>query len=348
MRPILYSASRDSTNIRAWDPLSGLQVSSVETRGRIPPCGVAVAPTTTAFVASAATKQHLTLSYLNSAKSVQCATAECMGPVALTADGVFLATGGCSGKVYLWQTCSGNLLRSWRGHYKSVTALRFVRGDSCLVSGGEDALICVWPLSQLVGAGQNAHAQAPAVPPMYTWTGHSLPITYLWCEKGYGRGQWRIVSSSCDHTCKVWNLSLGNRRCTCSFVFPASVNCAVLDTQDTLYAGGEDGIIAVVDFANSQAQPSALATRRIPGFDCQVAGGPCSCATGPTRSLLRSRNNAPVTCLEFMVSRSVLVSGHGDGSASYFFVAPDPYWGGGSQIVVVGRTALTRISALPC
>jgi WD40 repeat protein len=38
--------------------------------------------------------------------------------VAATPDGVFLAAGGASGAVHLWETSSGRLLKSWPAHYK--------------------------------------------------------------------------------------------------------------------------------------------------------------------------------------------------------------------------------------
>jgi pre-rRNA-processing protein IPI3 len=38
--------------------------------------------------------------------------------VAASPDGMFLAGGGVSGTLYIWETASGRLLRSWPAHYK--------------------------------------------------------------------------------------------------------------------------------------------------------------------------------------------------------------------------------------
>ena len=44
--------------------------------------------------------------------------AEPLGCVAASPDGTYCAAGGASGAIYLWETSSGRLLRSWPAHYK--------------------------------------------------------------------------------------------------------------------------------------------------------------------------------------------------------------------------------------
>lgn len=319
----LLSSSCGSTAVNVWDPYTGAELLSVDTGGCISAKGVTLTPGGSGLVASSLTQQHLTLCHIGSKKAVQCAMPECMGPVSFTRDGVFLAAGGGGGMLYIWHACSGKMLRSWRGHYKAVTALRFVHNDSFLVSGGEDALVCAWPLGQLLAGvsaptGRLGHGVRIMVPPLYTWSGHFLPITHLLDEEGGSGGQMRIISSSRDHTCKVWDLSPTNRGCLCSFAFPASANCAVLDAQDNLYVGGEDGSVIVVDFANCHAQRgrNAESIRWVPGVDCRVLRERCARNSSPQRTLLRCGNTSPVTCLALLKSRSILASGHGDGSAS--------------------------------
>lgn len=48
----------------------------------------------------------------------RCFAAEQLTAVAATRDGVFCAAGGSSGAVFVWETSSGRLLRTWPGHYK--------------------------------------------------------------------------------------------------------------------------------------------------------------------------------------------------------------------------------------
>lgn len=48
----------------------------------------------------------------------RCFAAEQLTAVAATRDGVFCAAGGASGAVFVWETSSGRLLRTWPAHYK--------------------------------------------------------------------------------------------------------------------------------------------------------------------------------------------------------------------------------------
>lgn len=45
-------------------------------------------------------------------------TQESLTAVAASPNGAYLAAGGNSGTIYVWDTTSGALLRSWPAHYK--------------------------------------------------------------------------------------------------------------------------------------------------------------------------------------------------------------------------------------
>jgi len=69
----------------------------------------------------------------------RCYAAEPVLVVAASPDGVHLAGGGASGAVYLWETPSGRLLRSWPAHYKAR------RQQACLPTVSEPpAFCCAW------------------------------------------------------------------------------------------------------------------------------------------------------------------------------------------------------------
>ena len=53
----------------------------------------------------------------------RCFAAEQLTAVAATRDGMFCAAGGSSGAIFVWETSSGRLLRTWPAHYK----VRFCR-----------------------------------------------------------------------------------------------------------------------------------------------------------------------------------------------------------------------------
>ena len=57
----------------------------------------------------------------------RCFAAEPVLALAASPDGAHLAGGGASGALYLWETASGRLLRSWPAHYQVL---------SCIFYGG--------------------------------------------------------------------------------------------------------------------------------------------------------------------------------------------------------------------
>jgi WD40 repeat protein len=65
-------------------------------------------------------------------------TQESLTAVAASPNGAYLAAGGDSGTLYVWDTTSGALLRSWPAHYKVRSS-----GKSLLVHQHAD---CVLPL----------------------------------------------------------------------------------------------------------------------------------------------------------------------------------------------------------
>ncbi|KAJ7543431.1 hypothetical protein O6H91_09G038100 [Diphasiastrum complanatum] len=169
-------------------------------------------------------------------------------PLACTSDGIYLAGGGSSGRIYLWEVTSGRLLRVWPGHYKAVKCLAFSDDDSLLISGADDGFVCVWPLLRVVASNpfQGAVGEAQA-PYLHKWSEHTLPVTGL--IPGCGGSSAIIVSCSLDHTCKIWSLALGTL--LRSILFPTAINAVALDPGEyALYAGGTDGriFIAALNF----------------------------------------------------------------------------------------------------
>ena len=78
----------------------------------------------------------------------------------MTADGLYLFAGGRSVKMYVWELSTGSLLNAWNGHYKSVTNLKMDASGMLLVSGGDDAMMHLWLLPQLLDPDPG-HAQQP-------------------------------------------------------------------------------------------------------------------------------------------------------------------------------------------
>lgn len=83
-------------------------------------------------------------------------------------DGAYLAAGGASGTIYVWELGSGRLLRTWPAHYKAVSVLCFTEGGGLLLSGSEDTLVAAWQLGDIldVASAWDPHAR---VEPLHSW-----------------------------------------------------------------------------------------------------------------------------------------------------------------------------------
>lgn len=163
----------------------------------------------------------------------------------------------------------------WDAHFKAVSSVAFAAGDALVLSGGQDAVINVWLVAQLVaiGAAASAGGGSSMMPqPVASFSAHSLPITSLYV--GIGGQQARIASSSLDRTCKVWDL--GTKELVCSIMFPEAIVCATCDVAETaLFAGSTSGNIYIVDLtapsysasSDTAASASAVASASM-SFHC--------------------------------------------------------------------------------
>lgn len=112
--------------------------------------------------------------------------------------------------MYVWEVSTGNLLNVWPAHYSKVNQVVFTDDDSFLISGGEDAIIKVWNLADLLEVFHHfffsllliiLQANAGTIQPFCSWADHSLPISDLYIGAGGPNG--RLASVSLDRTCKV-------------------------------------------------------------------------------------------------------------------------------------------------
>ena len=77
-----------------------------------------------------------------------------------------------SGTIYIWQTWTGNLLRSWTAHFGAVTCLRLSHDDAFLFTGGDDASIKGYFLPDVF----DEEMKSPVPNPSMVFSGHSARI----------------------------------------------------------------------------------------------------------------------------------------------------------------------------
>ncbi|KAJ2892597.1 Pre-rRNA-processing protein ipi3 [Coemansia aciculifera] len=179
------------------------------------------------------------------------------------AGGKYLAAGAKSGRVLIWATASGRLLRAWDAHYGAVTSL--TSSEGVLLSGGEDAAVHVWALSQALD--QIALGES-AVTPIVSLTGHTMAITALQVgQAGLLSGKGRVYTAGRDHTCKQWRLRVehdgekyvGRAELLNTLLYPATVNDIAVDKGETrVFAATAAGIYQTNMFAYKKTNSDSI------------------------------------------------------------------------------------------
>ncbi|KAF9997696.1 Pre-rRNA-processing protein ipi3 [Entomortierella chlamydospora] len=162
--------------------------------------------------------------------------------VAVSNRGTYCAGGTESGRIHIWEIATGILHRTFDAHYKKITVLRFSADDTVMFSGSEDAVVHVWMVNSLLDDSQ---AESPA--PHYSWTDHTLSITDIQCGVGRFHGA-RVVTSSLDHTCKLWDLSTGVLLTT--FLFPTKIMALAFDPAERYFLAASGTPAATASTAN--------------------------------------------------------------------------------------------------
>ncbi|KAJ3007101.1 WD repeat-containing protein 18 [Thoreauomyces humboldtii] len=214
--------------------------------------------------------------------------------LAASNSGVYCVGGGESGRVYVWQLNTGKLLKVFDAHYKAVRVIRFTSDDVAFVTGGEDSVANVWRM-----AGVTDPSDENVVTSHKSLSGHALPITDIACGVGLFNNT-RIVTSSADRTCKIWEASTGELLNT--LVFPKSITSIALDSTETrLYTGSADGLIYRTNLYQSSESGSVGMVQGVNSIESDSG-----VFTGHTQT---------VTSLAFSFDGSLLLSGSEDGTA---------------------------------
>ncbi|RDB23532.1 Pre-rRNA-processing protein IPI3 [Hypsizygus marmoreus] len=151
--------------------------------------------------------------------------------------GEFCAGGTVQGRIYLWEVASGILYHSWDAHYRQVTVLRFTLDGAALISGSEDSGVSVWSVSRLI----DDDLQTDLPIPYCTLSDHTLPVTDIVCGIG-SFPNCRVLTSSIDHSVKLWDLS--SRSLLTTFQFPQPITHLAWDLTERIFlAASSDGSI---------------------------------------------------------------------------------------------------------
>jgi len=150
-----------------------------------------------------------------------------------------LAAGSKSGKLYVWEISSGNLLCVKDAHYQEISVIKFSKCGTFVFTGGLDSRVMVWRTLDLVGE------DSTATKPYASFTDHSLAITDLLVSESSLVTDLRIYTTSKDGTLRVYDVSTKSLLTT--FVFSVPVECVARDPAGrALYAGLNNGTLRQV------------------------------------------------------------------------------------------------------
>lgn len=160
--------------------------------------------------------------------------AEPISAIAATPDGGYAIGGAASGKLAIWETGTGQLVKTVEAHYKGVTALAASSCGSYVFSAGADAVLNCWSTAELLDA-EEEHPR-----PLRGWTDHTQAITAV--RVSGARASARSFSCGLDGLVLV--AEPASSAALMAVAFPSPLHCIAVDALcQELFCGAEDGHI---------------------------------------------------------------------------------------------------------
>jgi WD40 repeat protein len=163
--------------------------------------------------------------------------ADLTGGLLVSPCGYYIVGGGASGFCFVWSSLGGNLLKTFKAHYRSVTCLAWSECGRYLVTGGADGMVHLFLLMDLVD--KVTRKSKRTVAPLHTWSFHHFPVT---CLTQLNSG--RMASAAEDG--QVVIMELFSKEIIATIKLPHGVQC-LTHHDSRLYAGCTKGTIYSID-----------------------------------------------------------------------------------------------------
>lgn len=106
-----------------------------------------LAQTALGFLLQHGNKPHVYLyNWAKKQPATRCAAPEPILCTCSDASSRFVYAGSASGKGYIWDSSSGDMLAQWNAHFRGVSSIAATHDAAFVVTGGEDGLVQVTPL----------------------------------------------------------------------------------------------------------------------------------------------------------------------------------------------------------
>ncbi|XP_058810810.1 WD repeat-containing protein 18 [Phymastichus coffea] len=227
---VTCDSSSENYSAATWDPRTGTLLTTYKNAGALGQHSLQMLHDSY-LIASSATKPFLHLWPLNSQTNSRLVVPGKVTALACTPNGAYIAA-ALSEKIYIWQSCSGQLLNSFARHYQAIGCLLFNKDGSCLASGAEDGLIFAWSLSQV--------ANEKEAKPLSWFSHHSLPVKDLHFGQIGCFG--RLYSVSLDRSARIYDVYTGQLLLSLVFDVPLESVCTDI-MENELFVGSSTGTV---------------------------------------------------------------------------------------------------------
>lgn len=234
---------------------------------------------------------------------------EKLAVVAASPDGNWLVGGAFSGRLFVWEVMSGNLVAVRESHYQEVTVLEFSSDGTWIFTGSKDSTVLAWRMLDLVNSSTGMGASEGQTQPVYKWTKvHSLDITGLRIVRGHAKN---VFSSSLDNTVRCWDLESGEIVST--YILPQKVTSLAIDPAErAIFCGLINGDIMMVHRYKVNNLTGAVEGPKGNNEKVVISYGEDSNAVVFARPD-SDQSTVTVTSLELSFDGTILAAGYSDG-----------------------------------
>lgn len=243
---VTSESSGQLCSVSVWDTQTGSQLMTYKGGGVCASHSLSLVGSDY-IVAAELSKPLMHVWPINSTEPTQALRAVCNGIISALAaspDGRYIVA-GIAEKIHLWQVEASRLMCVAARHFQRVTCIRFMGDGVHFVSGGEDGVVAVWRISDLVSQ------EGARLETVHSFSDHFLAVKDIYVNHGKYP---RITSVSMDGSCRVYDFASG--KLLLSLIVDAcnltSICADVLDSS--LFLGCNSGDILNVCLKESPRQ----------------------------------------------------------------------------------------------
>ena len=191
----------------------------------------------------------------------KCSAPEKFTALSFSSCGGLMFAGSATGTMYVWQTWTGSLLKSWTGHFGSITCIRVSIDDCYVFTSSEDSTIKSYFLPDVFDS------KSPVPIPMHTYSAHSASVVDMLIKGTH------LVSISKDKSVKIFDWKKTSTQ-SAHFVLPSEpVKVTSNNNLGEVYVGLIDGSVHACNMESGLVEPMlSVHTSAVTGIAITIDG----------------------------------------------------------------------------